>query len=402
MPRIRLELLALMCFALLLVTNRYATVSGDTRLIQGCCSDSHSYRVIADAFPGLPGEGAQLDFHHAQRFTIPWLVGGLSQLTPLSGDDTFRLAAIALALATILLTARLLRRAAVSDSSAAALLVLFIFNAYAFRFDLAFPWYVNDQAFVLGLVIVMLGLSEIGAGTLLAGLALAAISRQTALLLLPSLLAWLALEGGCTSRRKRIGLGLASVAIACGIYVITARVAGGFAGPNTNFDKITAIGGWLAHDFSAAALAEFGARLLLPFVPLLAIGAALALRPGDSRIKTDARFWILLSFTFAVAAQPTLGGPVVTDGNAQRLVMLGFVPALLALSRLLRINAVELSGGPRFWLIFGAAAFMTSMHHIYSFAARDDSHWALTFAVIFFSSSAALGMVSWGRWRSVR
>jgi hypothetical protein len=70
--------IAFTLFALLLLTHRYATMTGDTRVIQLCCSDSFADREIARAFPALPDESRADNFHHAQRFVMQWLAGGLA------------------------------------------------------------------------------------------------------------------------------------------------------------------------------------------------------------------------------------------------------------------------------------------------------------------------------------
>lgn len=385
----------LVMFGLLLLTNRYATMIGDAHLIQICCSDGFAYREIALSFPHLPDASSRtIDFHHAQRFFIPWLAGGLARLSGLSIDSTFRLMAIAVALGIVLITLALVREVGAAASTQVALLALFIFNAYTFRFHLGFPWYVNDLGFVLGLALSLYGLLR-GKGTaVLGGIAIAAVSRQTALLLLPTLVAWLVFGGTPFSRRTRIALAIACPVLALFIYQATGRVAASFAKASVNREHLTAVFTWFAQDYSTATLLAFVVRTVMPLLPLLMVGAALAARHRN-QLRTDLRFWLLVSTSAAIAVQPILAGPGVTGGATQRLVMLGLVPLVVALAHLMAARRIELPASLRFWAIFGAGAFVSSLHHIHSFIRRDDSTLALIFAIFFTLASFAMGVATW-------
>lgn len=53
-------------------------MTGEAGLLRGCCADAFAYSEIANAFPPLPDERSRpIGFHHAQRFVVPWLAGGL-------------------------------------------------------------------------------------------------------------------------------------------------------------------------------------------------------------------------------------------------------------------------------------------------------------------------------------
>lgn len=399
-PRHGTVLVALILFGLLLLTNRYAAMPRDAGLVQRCCTDAVAYVGMARAFPQLPDEQPPtMRFHHAQRFALPWIAGGLARITPLSIDGSFRALTIGLALGVILLTLVLLRQVGASSATQSGMLALFVFNAYAFRFNLAFPWYVADTGFVFGLVLTLTGLMRGNTGVLLAGLLIAAVSRQTALLILPAILAWLAFVDDWSSKRIRVPLMVACLALVVGVYHATGRVAASFATGNTNIEKLSGIFTWVAHDFSTGTLLEFVARMFLPALPVLLIGVALAVRHHTS-LRTDLRFWLLVSMSAAIVAQPALAGPGVIGGNAPRLVMLGFVPLLVALAHVMSFNRFELPATPRFWAIFGTGAFLSSLHHIYSFLARDDSLFAARFALVFTVASLLMAGTVWAGWRS--
>jgi len=71
---------ATLLLSALFLTNRYLSLPADTRWVDFAGGDSFSYLTIARAFPSLPTDGV-ISAHAAQRFFLPWVMGGAAWLT---------------------------------------------------------------------------------------------------------------------------------------------------------------------------------------------------------------------------------------------------------------------------------------------------------------------------------
>jgi hypothetical protein len=390
---------ALLLGLFLLATNSYPSPQHNGELITYAAKDGWSYRAIADAFPHfIAANGLDLPHHHAQRFIAPWLVGGFSSLTGLTLEASFRIVAIALLVAITALLLATLRALNRSRADQLLLLALFVLQPVVTRFYVAFPFVIPDVVFVLGLTMVVRGMTLNRLGWIVAGVLVAALARQTALLLLPGLLVWalMAKPQAGPSRAMRLGVVAAGALVAVVLYLLTGHYSEPFSLPNVNGDMVTGLFSWLAHQFSLRALTEFLARGLVPLLIPLGLLIAVFLRrarPIDWPVVAP-----LLVLAATVAAQPLLGGPAITGNNIARLALLAYPALILALAVML--TSVDLRRSPTGLevAITTLALAIGSMHHITSLIGEQDSTGATTFGIVETVVAVVVLVITW-RWR---
>src|SRR5262245_34639804 len=256
------------CFAAfllagLLLTNRYVSLDTDGAWLRFVAGDVPSYLAIAEAFPGRPRD--TLPRHHAERFVIPYVLGGVARTLGLPVGEVFRAFALLVVLGVVAMVHRIVRQLAISHEMRLILLALLILNTYMFRYYLAIPWMVSDLGFHLGVGLVLLALFEARPSLLLAGLATAGVSKQTALALVPGVIAWLWLQW-TAPRRTRIALCVGVAALVLLVYQAISWLAEPFSGRSVVALHVTGLVRWMATRFSLPVLVDFFARGLVPFV----------------------------------------------------------------------------------------------------------------------------------------
>src|SRR4029079_7909388 len=132
----------------------------------------------------------------------------------------YRITVVAIEVAVLLTLASILESLRVPGRPADLVVAILALNPWGFRYWLAFPEYVNDVAFVLGLAIVVKGLVDGQGARVVLGQLLASLARQTGLLLVPLVVVWLCRDRGWQDRsaRQRAGLAGTVAAIAVGTY----------------------------------------------------------------------------------------------------------------------------------------------------------------------------------------
>ncbi|MGZ3702602.1 MAG: hypothetical protein ACXWSD_12500, partial [Bdellovibrionota bacterium] len=189
------------------------------------------------------------------------------------------------------------------------------------------------------------------------GLALATLSRQTALLLLPGVVLWIWYGWSEKSVRSRVlwATGLSLWAIF--FYEATAMLASRIGTSNLNSTTLTGLFTWiLSPDFSAAKMAEHTLRCTLPLLP----AALLLVREPWNKWPRESFFLLLMALV--VAAQPFLAGPVLTGQNAARLVTLGLLPLAVGWA----IAARDREWPPIPSIALALFLFAGSFHHLYT------------------------------------
>jgi hypothetical protein len=218
---------------------------------------------------------------------------------------------------------------------------------------------VVDIAFVAGIAAALGGLLAGRTAPLVGGWILAAVSRQTALLLLPVVLLWL-LTGSPwreMARTRRALLGAALTGILVAALVGARTVAQAFAAPT---------------DFSAVAFGLF--RYLEAWPPGAPMALAdLVFRPVATFLPFAVFVWqyphktterrrlgaLLLFAVLAIIAQPLAAGPAVNLGNHVRLGNFALVPLVLGATSFL--GHAQLRG--RTLVQIGALVVIASFHH---------------------------------------
>ena len=219
-------------------------------------------------------------------------------------------------------------------------------------------------------------------------------SRQTALLLLPPMLAWLTILWPKSKRQSAIFVGATSTVMVFLIYGITSTVARKIAGTTVPIETVTGLFIWVKNSPSIKVIGEFGLRgmigLALPMAILLA-----TLRRYTSVLEWSRedrlRMGLLLIFALMIASQPVLGGPAVTGRDITRLVLLALPPLLAAFGVILSHTTLD----AKFWQqalpLFMAIAAAASFHHTYSFLGiGTGAERTNRFALVHFASGILL------------
>ena len=350
-------------------SNAYYSMAVHPDLLKRAAGDVFSYRQIAEAAPRLPETGL-LPFHHAQRFLVPAVVGLAARITGVPSETMARVAVVLLFLAGLVLTRRFLADVGAGAVASVFLAALVFLNPYAVRLDLAFAFMLNDLVFLVGMVMVLAGLTRRRAPVLLSGVVIAAFARQTALLLLLPL----ALVAIVDLRRKSrpawpLVLAVAG-ALAIGIYVLTAMVAAGMSRATGNVQLVLDLVTWVRQSFSVRDLLElYGRGITAHLVVLAVLLALLATRSawrqrawGDDAVLG----WAFLLLAAAIVVQPLAIDPSRTRGNLQRLTTAAHWPLVVGAYLIFRgrFEAFFAAGPSRIVLAVGLLVY--SQHHLFS------------------------------------
>jgi hypothetical protein len=368
------------------VTSRYTDPDADRALISKAAGDSYSFLAIAAAAPALPHE--RMAFHHAQRIAIPYVVGVVHHVVPVSLHQVFVIAVLIAEIAILLVIAGVLEALGIPESGVALMLAMLAFNPWAFRHYLTFPEMVNDLGFVLGLAIMLRGLVRGGVSAVVAGQLLASVSRQTGLLLVPLVVMWVwrdARAWGLSSVRRRALVCAAVAVTAVVVYVASGRIAVTFADPSENVEHLLGLATWLGSGFDARALGIVLLRMFASVAIPVACAAGMV-RYHRARGPESHRVALLVAGSAWCWLQPFLAGPALTGGNGERLAVLGLIPLVLALAITMREAGALAIVTRSAW--FGAAVALLalgSLHHVYTHP-----------ALAFMSSRGAFGLLYGG------
>jgi hypothetical protein len=367
---------------LVAATNRY---EGAPRA-DAVPSDAWEYFRLAEAAPTLAHE--PLAYHHVQRLAIPYLLGLLHDVSGMPLHALFLAAVLLFALSILVVLAVTLRRLGVDDRQAAVVLAIVALNPWAFRLYLTFPEMIPDLGFVLGVALLLRGLVTGTSGVVLAGQAIASLSRQTALALVPVVLLWIWRDRVRSNRLGRSGLGLGTAAIAVGLYAGTAWLAAGVSTENTTLQHVTGLFTWARTQFDGPTLLAFALRGVLPALAALACLLALAGTRRHTGLASDVVPLLVLA-AVCIGVQPVLGGPELTAGNGPRLLVLGLPPLALALGIVLR-DARVFSGAAGWARLRYVVLLLVvgSLHHWYVLAAEPGLRHKVFFGAAYAGAAA--------------
>jgi hypothetical protein len=380
-----------LCF--LIVTNKW--LSWDDGIIKLSANDAYAYAKIAELSPSLLNLEA-LSFHHTQRFIVPYLLGIISKFTTIPYQYLFAIVVFLCCTLVIICADRIFTKLQLRSFSYKLCMSLLILNPYVFRYYWIVPAILPDTIFTTGLAISLKGLVDKKFLIVVVGVLIAAIGRQTALVLIPGIIFWLFFAKGWSelSLIRKLSYSVILISIIFGIYLFTGKIASTFASPSENEKMILGFFTWLQSDrFTISNLAEFLMRLFIPFTLLTGtitgfyVAISTSKRKGQSSILPT-EFWACILINICISLQPFLGGPDITGQNASRLTTLGFFPLLVALAFLMN-NALSFDGQAEsqpqlirmpFWEITIAfSLFLASFHHLYTIFGPPNS---LIFSVI--------------------
>lgn len=328
--------------------------------------DVHQYELMAEAAPGLPG--TQVGSAYTARFLIHWSVGAAAGLVGVSVELAYRIACLA-AMAAFALTARLcLIRLGVTGWALRLCLALAVLNPYALRYYALVPGYLSDVVFQLGLALALLGTFSRRSWTLLVGVVVAVLARQTIVVVAPVLAVWLLVaDRGRPGGRWRLVTAVATVALPFGALAGVERLTRPFTtefAPRLPEDTVLP----LIRDLpaTAAVLGDHLLRVAAPLLLVLSMLVALALVHLRRRRPLPAELYLCALVSAAVVGQPLVIGPTFPGfaGNEPRLSALGFLPLVLCLGLAFRSSQAVLTARTAVPLVLLVA--LASLHHVYT------------------------------------
>jgi hypothetical protein len=328
--------------------------------------DTVTYASIAAAAPGFPHTDIGSAF--TERFAFPWVLGTAGELFGAGPHTPFRVMFALFVIATLALMVDICRRLGLGAPATLLCVGLFALNPYVFRGDAIAPGPV-DEAFVLGIAIVIWGLVAVRFSGVLAGAVVSILGRQSALLAIPAATVWLYAGAGWKSRppRQRVVrmvLPVLTVLVLYGAIKLSITSFTYSFAPSIPGDTVIPIVG---HPGSASTLATHLARIAAPLV--LWVGAIVGvfaglLRAGD-RVRPPTEFWCATLIAASIIVQPLIISPHFPgfEANEQRLTALGLFPLCVALAYLLRDAQEWLRTVPTWAPAAGGAALLAASLH---------------------------------------
>ena len=312
-----------------------------TEAIDNGFSDIKAYHFIAEN--GFV-ENASKEFaqHHLERWVLNVVVGSIAQILNVDIWAVYRGAGLFCMLIVVFLIYCL----NLDDKQKIIALVLVIYNPYTFRLYFSAPGMINDCVFYTAIVAFIVGILKRMNWLIIFAVTIAALSRQTSVLLIPVLIIFSLYEH--ISFKLSLTLALELVVIFLSNRYLTELLFGVSEG---GYFMAHTLGlyFWVTEGMSwKDGIAFFGRYVLflLGLVPIiLVIG------------KKYSTYLVFVISFFVMHLQPIAGGPLITGGNIQRLTAFG-IPFLIPLLA----EDTQIKRQLLFVLIF----ILMSMHHHFS------------------------------------
>jgi hypothetical protein len=350
----------ILLFVFLLVTNRWIDYDDLPTVMD--TPDVHDYMSIGVSAPNLPVK--PMVFQRAQRFIVPFSLGIVASIAGIPTKTIFLLSTLLCCAVTLIIFQEILKTLNVNSYVYILCTALLLLNPYMFRFYLTLPGMISDLLFHVGVAVMLLGLLNGQPAIVFAALILAAVARQTALLLLPGVLLWVNLGDGWKERasRRKLIYSIGIVFSVVLIYQATAVIAAKFAYRNMNLTYITGLFSWVANSISARGCVQFLLRLVIPHVFAISILAAFG-----NQANRGKEFWFCVFLGISMIAQPLLAGPDISTGGVVRLSSFAYLPLLTALAVMAARNKIfdRASVIPFALLLIVIAT--ASLHHVFTF-----------------------------------
>lgn len=335
--------------------------------------DVHQYELMSRAAPGLPT--GPVGSAYTARFFVHWSVGALADVAGVSVEVAYRVLGL-VAVAGFVLVARLcLLRLGLAGWPLRLCLALAVLNPYALRYYMLVPGYLSDVVFQLGLAVALLGVLSRRFSTLLVGLVLAVLARQTIVAVAPVLALWLLVTGRHRpGAGRRLTVAVAAVLLPVAALVLVHLVTRPFTTTfSPRFPADTVLPLVVRLPGRVAVLGDHVLRILAPLLLVLSLLAALVVVHVRDRRALAPECYLFALVAAAVVGQPLVIGPSFPGfaGNEPRLSALGFLPLVLCLAAAFRSSGLVLPAWRGATLI--ALVAVASLHHVYTSVGPTDA-----------------------------
>jgi hypothetical protein len=409
---------------LLILTNHW----GEQLVTHG---DSMRYSTMALASPHLPDVNAVREFNssYTQRFVVPYLVGFWRWVTGWDLAFCFRIGVVAILFAFTAAYRKVAWFSGITVNGAFTRLVAFavLLNPYVFRHYLLWPELLHELVFVLGTLLICLGVVGKRRDYWVSGFIIATVGRQTVVMLFPAFALMLMIDT-LSWRRRFQDMIFALTACVLTFWAIfevsqtftTTTIYGsilknsltgllywildffhgsreyyrafvvGASFDAQNFDFYTQGQAFASEKPRISELIEFLARNSIPvLVPLL---GTLVLLFKRRRFETWREIFtapraFLIAAAFMICLQPLLLGPY--GGGSHNAKYCSYAVAPLSVLWLSLSQGFEMSRRTLSLLL--ATLFIASFHHVYSIWGGTQAD-AKKFAVLYFACAGIAGV----------
>jgi hypothetical protein len=287
----------------------------------------------------------ELPLQHLERWFFYVALGEISNLTGINIWVTYR-AFILMLIGLVFLISVSINRVSIFGKLASFSFI--IFNPYLFRLYLASPGAICDAFFVLGILLLSVGLKDSKTFFIYSGVVICCLSRQTAIMIFPVIgIYYYFFKQIAKSHVIYLGLIVGTILISNRIIV---RYF--FDSNSVNYLAAHLLGvfDFFIFNFNKTQLFEFLGRLIV---------FMLTLSPLIRMVTFTKQHLFAIIFFLIIGLQPILGGPSITGPNIQRLLALG-LPLLLPILWSYKFSR-------KTFLSFLGLEFLISLHHHFSF-----------------------------------
>jgi len=328
-------------------------------------SDTLSYLAIAHAnsLEGLRELSSEYPFHHLERWPIHLLTGLLTVVFKANDLMAYR----TVALLCMFLCMWLISTINASPINKLVYFAFIVLNPYTFMISLFAPPMVADSIFIVAMVSLVVGLVNQKYKFIWLALFLGLISRQNILMIVPIVI-------GASLFLPSLRRGLLQFLVGFVIFFVAYKFLTGFLfGDNASPLTLELIAGlyfWFKQRDSDSMFVFLGSlgALLLTLGPLFLF-------------RINRNYWQILVLGVAcIVIQPILSGPVITGGNAARLI--AFSIPFIGLFFINKVKSELIA-----YTFIGLLAF-NMLHHNYSslFAGYQKEHYFFILLITFTAS----------------
>jgi hypothetical protein len=275
------------------------------------------YLSISENFPNV---ATIINYHHAQRFIIPYLIGLFAKISNIDILFIFKAIMYLEFLLIFIIKLRLVKLLEIDFYSSLIFFSIFIFNPYLLRYFIIYPEMIVDLTFILSGYLFIYSIAAKQINLFFIAFILALISRQTGIAFFISLVvsSFIYKQDLFINKKNMIMISSILVVVYFFIFIYLKRAAL----EEMPLDAVFGLVKYVINEINFFDLITF---ILLPLIILFPFFLLVLNRKFRilEVFKNPKAFFLILALTIIIA-QPVLGGPSWTGKNIIRLVLLGY------------------------------------------------------------------------------
>lgn len=352
-------------------------------------SDQVTYLKIIENAPFLPSD--RLDSYQAQRFFFPFIIGSLINFLDLSIyiRELIIIINSLLIFMIILILKDLFKKENIDKIFFPFLISIILFNPYFSRSFIYAPLMINDLIFSLGSLLIILGLRNNNIFILIISVLICALSRQTAMLIIPLLIAIFIFKKKIQTNINKFWFLFLCFEIIF-IFVVTMFISNEFS-KSLSFNNV--LFGIFYFDYNFYDMFLFLLRfyianfIIIFFIYIFFVNKLYLKFNFENQIALI----ICLLLALLIWAQPVLAGPKIGGGNIARLTVLSLPIFVYCIGLILQNFKVE----KKYLNISILLLFISSFHHEYSFLKKIEIYNNSVFGFLSLAISALIIIILW-------